>query len=129
MNRLLLDTHTFLWWDSAPDRLSAPVLALCRDSSVILFLSLVSLWEIQIKSGLGKLPLSLPLAEIVRDQQAQHGLQLLPITPRHVYALDGLPLHHKDPFDRLLIAQALTEDLPLASADGLFFPYPISVVW
>lgn len=129
MNRLLLDTHTFLWWDSAPDQLSATILALCRDPSVILFLSLVSLWEIQIKSGLGKLPLSLPLAEIVRDQQAHHGLQLLPITPTHIYALDGLPLHHKDPFDRLLIAQALVEGLPLASADGLFSPYPVPVIW
>ncbi len=129
MNRLLLDTHTFLWWDSAPGRLSATVLALCRDPSVVLYLSLVSLWEIQIKSGLGKLPLSLPLAEIVRDQQAQHGLQLLPIMPGHIYALDGLPLYHKDPFDRLLIAQALTEGLPLASADGLLSPYPISVIW
>lgn len=129
MNRLLLDTHTFLWWDSKPDQLTATVLALCRDPSVILFLSLVSLWEIQIKSGLGKLPLSLPLAEIIRDQQAQHGLQLLPILPAHIYALDGLPLHHKDPFDRLLIAQALTEGLPLASADSLITPYPISVIW
>ena len=78
MNRLLLDTHAFLWWDSAPGRLSATVLALCRDPSVVLYLSLVSLREIQIKSGLGKLPLSLPLAEIVRDQQARHGLQILP---------------------------------------------------
>ena len=129
MNRLLLDTHTFLWWDSAPGLLSATVLALCLDPSVVLYLSLVSLWEIQIKSGLGKLPLSLPLAEIVRDQQAQHSLQLLPITPAHIYALDSLPLHHKDPFDRLLIAQALTEGLPLASTNGLFSPYPVSVIW
>jgi len=129
MNRLLLDTHTFLWWDSAPDRLSATILALCRDPSVLLFLSLVSLWEIQIKSSLGKLPLALPLVKIVRDQQTQHGLQILPITPDHIYALDRLPLHHKDPFDRLLIAQALTEGLPLASADSLFSPYPVPVIW
>jgi PIN domain nuclease of toxin-antitoxin system len=107
MNRLLLDTHTFLWWDSAPDRLSATVLALCRDPSVILFLSLVSLWEIQ----------------------AQRGLQLLPILPAHIYALDSLPPYHKNPFDRLLIAQAMTESLPLASADGLFSPYPVSLIW
>jgi len=129
MSRLLLDTHTFLWWDSAPDRLSATVLSLCRDPSVVLFLSLVSLWEIQIKSGLGKLPLALPLAEIVRDQQARHGLQLLPIRPAHIFALESLPPHHRDPFDRLLIAQARTEGLPLASADGLFSLYPVSLVW
>ena len=129
MNRLLLDTHTFLWWDAAPERLSAAVLALCQNSSVRLFLSIVSLWEIQIKSGLGKLPLSLPLAEIIQNQQMRHGLQLLPVTPEHIYALSGLPLHHKDPFDRLLIAQALTEGLPLASVDSAFSSYPISLVW
>lgn len=128
MNRLLLDTHTFLWWDSAPERLSATVLALCRDPSIMLFLSLVSLWEIQIKSGLGKLPLALPLAEIIRDQQARHGLQILPITPTHVFALETLPPHHRDPFDRPLIAQAMTEGLPLASVDGLLSLYPGSVI-
>ena len=129
MNRLLLDTHTFLWWDSAPERLSATVLALCRDPSVVLYLSLVSLWEIQIKSDLGKMPLLLPLAEIIQSQQAQHGLQLLPILPAHIYALGTLPPHHKDPFDRLLIAQALTEGLSLASVDSVFSSYPVSVIW
>ena len=129
ITRLLLDTHTFLWWDSDPARLSARVLGLCRDPSILLFLSLVSLWEIQIKSGLGKLPLSLPLADIVRSQQAQHGLRLLPITPAHIYALDTLPPHHRDPFDRLLIAQALTESLPLASVDALIAPYPVRLIW
>ena len=129
MNRLLLDTHTFLWWDSAPGLLSATVLALCLDPSVVLYLSLVSLWEIQIKSGLGKLPLSLPLAEIVRDQQAQHSLQLLPITPAHIYALDSLPLHHKDPMDRFLIGQALIEDMTIITADGAFSSYGVSVLW
>ncbi len=94
----------------------------------MLFLSLVSLWEIQIKSGLGKLPLALPLAEIIRDQQARHGLQILPITPTHVFALETLPPHHRDPFDRPLIAQAMTEGLPLASVDGLLSLYPGSVI-
>lgn len=128
MNGLLLDTHTFLWWDSAPERLSATVLALCRDPSVVLYLSLVSLWEIQIKSSLGKLPLPFPLAEILSGQQAA-GLQILPITPAHIFALDSLPLHHKDPFDRLLIAQALAEGLALASLDSQFAPDAASVVW
>ena len=128
MRRLLLDTHTFLWWDSDPQRLSAAVLALCRDPSVRLLLSLVSVWEIQIKSSLGKLPLSLPLAQIIGEQQERHGLQLLPITPAHIYALESLPLHHKDPFDRLLIAQAITENLPFASADSLLAPYPVTLI-
>jgi PIN domain nuclease of toxin-antitoxin system len=82
--RLLLDTHTFLWWDSNPSRLSARVLVLCQDPAVVLVLSLVSLWEIQIKSGLGKLPLLFPLMEIVHDQQQKHGLQILPITLDHI---------------------------------------------
>ena len=129
MNQLLLDTHTFLWWDSKPEKLSAHVLALCRNPSVILCLSLVSLWEIQIKSSLGKLPLPFPLPEIVRDQQAQRDLRLLPVTPAHIFALDAMPLHHNDPFDRLLIAQAISEGLPLASRDSQFSPYPVSVIW
>ena len=128
MNRLLLDTHTFLWWDSTPSRLSATVLALCQDPSVVLYLSLVSLWEIQIKSDLGKMPLPLPLMEIIRSQEARHGLQLLPILPAHIYALGTLPPHHKDPFDRLLIAQALAEGLSIASVDSVFSSYPVSVI-
>ena len=120
MNRLLLDTHTFLWWDSRPEKLSLRVLALCQDPAVVLYLSLVSLWEIQIKCSLGKLPLALPLQEILRGQQAQRGLQLLPITPVHIFALGALPHYHNDPFDRLLIAQSISERLPLASADSQF---------
>jgi len=120
MSRLLLDTHTFLWWDSKPEKLSARVLALCQDPAVILYLSLVSLWEIQIKSSLGKLPLALPLREIIRVQQEQYDLRLLPITPAHVFALEALPLYHNDPFDRLLIAQSISESLPLASVDSQF---------
>ena len=129
MNRLLLDTHTFLWWDSKPEKLSERVLALCQDPAVILYLSLVSLWEIQIKSGLGKLPLALPLREIVRVQQEKYSLRLLPITSAHIFALDSLPLHHNDPFDRLLIAQSITEGLPIASVDNQFSLYPAAVVW
>lgn len=129
MNRLLLDTHTFLWWDSRPEKLSARVLALCQDPAVILYLSLVSLWEIQIKSSLGKLPLSLPLREIVEGQQAQHGLQLLPMTPAHIYLLGTLPHHHNDPFERLLIAQSISEGLTLAGVDSQFSSYSASVIW
>jgi len=110
-------------------KLSALVLALCQNPSVILYLSLVSLWEIQIKSSLGKLPLTLPLREIVLDQQAQCNLRLLPITPAHIFALESLPLHHNDPFDRLLIAQAISEGLPLASIDSQFSLYAVPVVW
>ncbi len=126
---LLLDTHAFLWWDNGSVNLSPRVLALCNDPTVILYLSLVSLWEIQIKSGLGKLSLRLPLRALVADHQARNGLQLLPITLDHLLALDALPHHHKDPFDRLLIAQAQVEGVSLASADHVFGGYPVSLVW
>jgi len=126
---LLLDTHTFLWWDNGSVNLSPRVLALCNDPTVILYLSLVSLWEMQIKSGLGKLSLRLPLQVLVADHQEKNGLQLLPITLDHLLALDALPHHHKDPFDRLLIAQAQVESMSLASMDHIFAGYPVSLVW
>ena len=126
---LLLDTHTFLRWGNGATHLSPRVLSLCRDPTVILYLSLVSLWELQIKSGLGELSLRLPLRELLADHQQKNGLRLLPITPEHLFALDALPQHHKDPFDRLLIAQAQVEGMPLASADPAFASYPVSIVW
>lgn len=126
---LLLDTHAFLWWDNGSVHLSPRVLALCHDPTVTLFLSLVSLWEIQIKSGLGKLSLRLPLRDLVADHQQKNGLRLLPVTLDHLLALDALPPTHKDPFDRLLIAQAQVEGMALASADHVFTSYPVSLIW
>ena len=126
---LLLDTHTFLWWDNEAVNLSPRVLSLCHDPNVILYLSLVSLWEIQIKRGLGKLSLRLPLRDLVADHQQNNGLQLVPVTLDHIFALNSLPQLHRDPFDRLLIAQAQVEAMPLASADRVFAGYPVSVVW
>lgn len=127
--KLLLDTHTFIWWDSDPTKLSGTVLALCHDPANDLLLSVTSLWEMQIKSQLGKLSLRLPLADIVSQQQSTNGLQLLPITQAHIYALDGLPTPHKDPFDRLLVVQANDEGALLVSADPIFGSYPVLVVW
>ncbi len=126
---LLLDTHTFLWWDNGAVNLSPRVLALCNDPAVILYLSMVSIWEIQLKHSLGKLSLRLPLRALLTDQQQKNGLQLLPITLDHVLALDALPHHHKDPFDRLLIAQAQVESMSLASVDSVFTNYPVSLIW
>ena len=126
---LLLDTYTFVWWDNETLNLSPRVLSLCYDPNVILYLSLVSLWEIQIKSSLEKLSLRLPLRDLVADHQQNNGLQLLPITLNHILALNSLPQLHRDPFDRLLIAQAQVEAMPLASADRVFAGYPVSIVW
>jgi len=127
--KLLLDTHTFIWWDSDPARLSAMALALCSDPANELILSVTSLWEMQIKCQLGKLSLRLPLIDIVAHQQATNGVNVLPILPAHVFALDGLPAAHKDPFDRLLVAQANREGAILVSADAIFTSYPVRTAW
>lgn len=83
----------------------------------------------QIKRQLGKLSLRLPLSEIVTHQQATNGVIVLPILPAHVFALDGLPTPHKDPFDRLLVAQANSEGATLVSADTIFTAYPVHITW
>ena len=127
--KLLLDTHAFIWWDSEPQALSQRVLMLCQDPENELLVSVVSLWEIQIKSHLGKVRLRLPLAELVQAQQEANGMSVLPISPSHVYALDELPPYHKDPFDRLLVAQAKVEKLRLISNDEIEKKYPVEVEW
>jgi PIN domain nuclease of toxin-antitoxin system len=127
--KLLLDTHTFLWWDSEPSKLSSKVLALCQDRANAVLLSVVSVWEMQIKSQLGKLKLSLPLAEMVETQRQINNVEVMSITLAHVLALENLPTPHKDPFDRLLIAQANVEGAVLVSDDSIFEEYPVKVIW
>ena len=127
--KLLLDTHTFIWWDSAPNKLTPQVLALCQDPANEMLLSVVSVWEMQIKSQLGKLQLNLPLREIIEGQQQTNNIQVLEITLAHVLALTGLPTPHKDPFDRLLVAQANVEDIVLVSRDKIFEQYPVKLLW
>jgi PIN domain nuclease of toxin-antitoxin system len=126
--RYLLDTHTFIWVDSNPSRLSPRVRAICSDVANTLLLSVASIWEIQIKSQLGKLALSDSLTALISRQRA-NGINILPISVPHVLGLDGLPLHHRDPFDRILIAQANVESLTLLSADPVFASYPVFVLW
>ncbi len=125
---LLLDTHTFSWWDSDPGRLSAPALAALRDSANTVWLSVVSVWEIVIKAQLGKLTLRLPLPDIVARQQA-NGLQILPVGLAHTLTVEKLPPVYKDPFDRLLAAQAIVESAELVSAEPVFTHYPIRLLW
>lgn len=127
--RLLLDTHTFIWWDSEPGKLSSNTLALCQDRSNTLLLSVASVWEMQIKSQLGKLKLRSPLREVVESQCKTNDLEILPVDLEHVLALEDLPTPHKDPFDRLLIAQANAENAILLSNDPLFEQYPVTVMW
>ena len=127
--KLLLDTHTFIWWDSEPDKLSLRVLGLCQDRTNTLLLSVTSIWEMQIKLQLGKLKLNLPLAVIIDSQQKTNNIEVLPIMLAHVLALESLPTHHKDPFDRLLVAQANVEDAVLISNDPIFAKYAVKCIW
>lgn len=126
---LLLDTHCFIWWDSDPNKLSPRSLALCEDPANDLFLSVASLWEIQIKHQLGKIILRAPIQRLLADQQASNGISLLPIQANHVFEVGTLPQLHSDPFDRILIAQARIEGLRLISHDAAIRKYPIAVEW
>lgn len=126
--RLLLDTHAFIWWDNDHARLSSRALEACEDSHNILALSLASVWELQIKTQLGKLHLRLPLADLLNDQ-VRNGLSIEPVTLQDVLSLSDLPMVHRDPFDRLLIAQARRGGFCLLSHDPEMYRYDVSVLW
>ena len=125
----LLDTHAFIWWAGEPARLSSLAVTLCSNPAHTLLLSIASVWEMQIKFQLGKLHLALPLAEIIKNQQQTNQLEILPVSLAHIWGLAKLPDYHKDPFDRLLIAQAITEGLTLISHDANIARYPVQVAW
>lgn len=124
----LLDTHTFIWWDSDPTQLSAAALTFLQDPSSVILLSVASVWEMIIKIQLRKMTLNLPLRTILSQQQS-NGIQILSVTLEHVLAVESLPPVHKDPFDRLLIAQANVEGAELVSADAIMAHYPVKVLW
>jgi PIN domain nuclease of toxin-antitoxin system len=126
---LLLDTQAFLWWATARDKLSSAALTACQDHANMLIVSVVSVWEIQIKLQLGKLTIASSLERLVENQVQVNRMQVLPVLLPHVHGVATLPSHHKDPFDRLLIAQAVVESLTLVSADRNFSLYPVTLVW
>ena len=126
--KLLLDTHIFIWWADEPEKLSPVALSALEDETNDLILSVISVWEIQVKIQLGKLKLNQPLKELIKSQQETNGLQILPVELSHVLSLDTLPFHHKDPFDRLLIAQSIVEDVTLVTADDKFSSYPTKLL-
>jgi PIN domain nuclease of toxin-antitoxin system len=127
--KLLIDTHTFLWWDSDPSRIPPATLFLMQESNNEIFVSLVSFWEIQIKTQLGKLTLKTTLSSIIFEQQEKNGILILPITLPHILELDNLPWYHKDPFDRLLIAQSRQENTTIISKDSAFNDYDCQILW
>ncbi|NOY93789.1 MAG: type II toxin-antitoxin system VapC family toxin [Deltaproteobacteria bacterium] len=127
--RYLLDTHTFLWMRHSPSRLGERARAVASDVDSALLLSDVSVWEMAIKLSIGKLKLMEPLAQIVREAHEKNGIERLPIEQAHILRVEQLPLHHRDPFDRLLAAQALIEGLTVSSRDRSFDRYGVKRIW
>jgi PIN domain nuclease of toxin-antitoxin system len=129
MTDLLLDTHAMLWffWDDS--RLSKPAKSLIENAENRKLVSIAACWEIAIKVGLGKLDLGESSHSFLSREIARNNFELLPINLEHVTTVEGLPAHHRDPFDRLLIAQAIVERLPLVSSDDAFDQYNIQRIW
>ena len=130
MTGLLLDTHTFLWWAVEPENLPAAVLAALKDQNARIVFSAVSSWEAEIKVGLGKLLLHEPLQTIIERELIQNHWEVMPVHLHHTWKLKDLPPLHRDPFDRLLVAQALVEDLVIVTKDPLVTIYPgLRTLW
>lgn len=127
--RLLLDTHALLWFLDDSALLSSTAKSLIEDPGNHKLVSVATCWEIAIKAGLRKLDLGEPAATFLPRELATNHFDLLNIELRHVLAVEALPLHHRDPFDRLLIAQAITDNLPLVSLDAAFAPYGVQQKW
>ncbi len=122
----LLDTHTFLWWVDDSRQLSDISREIIHNGSNRIFLSLASQWEIGIKASIGRLEFPMDQLE---DTVEQNGFELLAMTTRHIIKSTGLPMHHRDPFDRMLIAQARLESLTLISRDAVFPDYDVALAW
>jgi PIN domain nuclease of toxin-antitoxin system len=127
--RLLLDTHTLLWSADEPATLSPAALAAVQDPANERLLSAATIWELAIKAGLGKITLSLPYRQWMEKALSDLKLSILPVTVEYAERQSTLPPHHKDPFDRLLIAQALVEGISIVSADVAFDPYGVTRIW
>ena len=127
--RALLDTHAFLWFIGGNERLSLRARALIEARENPMFVSVASLWEIAIKNGIGKLDLDRPFAELVPEQLERQQIEVLGIHISHLAELIRLPQHHRDPFDRLIAAQAIVEGLPIISVDPALDAYRVQRLW
>jgi PIN domain nuclease of toxin-antitoxin system len=126
---VLLDTHALVWYTQADPKLSPLAQTTIQDATNEVLVSPASYWEIAIKVHLGKWTLNLPYPNFMQAALGLHGFHILPILPEHTARLIGLPNHHRDPFDRLLVAQALHEGVSLVSSDPTFDLYGIPRVW
>jgi len=126
--KLLIDTHCWIWWTSEPGKLGDAALGIFRDPANSIFFSVASSWEIAIKCSLGRLQFAGPVEQFIPQRLARDGFDSLPVEHAHALRVATLPLHHKDPFDRLLIAQAQVEGLPIMTADPQFDAYEVEVI-
>ena len=127
--RILLDTHAFLWWVVDSPKLSADARGIIANEQNEPIFSVVSAWEIAIKVGEGKLEMSDPPGKFVTEQISRNILEVMPIHLRHALGVHSLPDHHRDPFDRLLIAQAVAENVAILTADPVMTKYPVQTIW
>ncbi len=127
--RLLLDTHAFLWFIAGDARLSPPSRAAIENLDNECWVSAACLWEIAIKTSLGKLQLSEPFGVLIPRELQTSGFRVLPLEINHFNVLVDLPFHHRDPFDRLIVAQAMATEMTLVSADVQFDAYGVRRVW
>jgi PIN domain nuclease of toxin-antitoxin system len=127
--KLLLDTQCWLWWFAQPERLNEEAIAHIADETNALWLSVASIWEMGIKVAIGKLPLPEPIDSYIPSRMVLLNMRSLEITASHALQASMLPLHHRDPFDRMLVAQAQMEDMMLVSADPMFRLYNVSMLW
>lgn len=127
--RLLLDTHAFLWFVTDDTQLSITAKALIGDPNNEVFVSPASYWEIAIKIALGKYPLSVPYEQFISQGIKGNNFVILPIEVKHTASLTTLPHHHGDPFDRLIISQAMVENVAIVGADAKFDAYPVQRLW
>lgn len=127
--RLMLDTHTLIWFFAGDAKLSNTVRDLIEDENNEKLLSTASVWEMAIKQSRGKLTLNLALKDYIEQKLVFNDFKLLAIDLEHLNVITTLPFHHNDPFDRLIIAQAMVEQIPVLSRDAVFDAYPINRIW
>ncbi len=127
--QLLLDTHTLIWMGTQPGRFSSSTTVLLEDESNVVYASIISLWELAIKISIGKLDMGNNWLQDIQHFMRENAIDSMPIKPQHCDLITNLPLHHRDPFDRMLIAQAQYENLALVTADKSIHQYDIEVIW
>lgn len=127
--RLLLDTHSFLWWVADKPELPTKARRVITNPENECFVSLASCWEIAIKTSIGKLKLPTPIERFIPEQFSLNSFSPLEVQFNHIVHVAHLPFHHRDPFDRLLAAQAIEEEMAIVSADAIFKRYGVKRVW